>query len=260
MARTYTVGIIPDVHIPFHDEAAYALALTVLRELDPKELVLIGDYGDFYSVTSHPKGPEIRTNFLDEVKAVNEHLDELDDMFPSAMKMYLSGNHEDRMARYIAKNAPELYGFPNMKWHQVLRLEQRRRWQWQDYTKDQLYRIGNTDLYTRHKPFATGRGHGIGTAEKGGLCLAYGHLHKVSGMNINHLDGTQIFSYCVGWLGDNKSPATAYLANPDQWALNVASVVVDPNTWDFFFQNHRIIRSGKKLRCLVNGTIYEVKA
>jgi len=54
-SQTRTALIIPDAHIPFHDKQAYGLMLKVAQDVMPDEIVILGDYGDFNSVSGHDK-------------------------------------------------------------------------------------------------------------------------------------------------------------------------------------------------------------
>jgi hypothetical protein len=51
------VLFVPDTHRPFHDRRAWRLFLTVARDLKPKTIVSIGDFADFFGVSSHSKDP-----------------------------------------------------------------------------------------------------------------------------------------------------------------------------------------------------------
>lgn len=80
--------------------------MKVARALNPKHLVIIGDFADCYSVSDHDKDPEHATRFAEEVADVEDGLDELDSL-GATNKLYIEGNHEDRVRRYVMKH-PEL--------------------------------------------------------------------------------------------------------------------------------------------------------
>jgi hypothetical protein len=46
-----TTLVIPDTHRPYHDPAAFAVALEVAREIRPHRVVIIGDWQDCYSAS-----------------------------------------------------------------------------------------------------------------------------------------------------------------------------------------------------------------
>jgi hypothetical protein len=112
--KAKTVGtalIIPDCHVPFADQRAYNLMLSVAQEIpDLSELVILGDYADFYAVSSHGKHPEYMHVLMDEVSQVRKELERLAKMFPNTKRVFLQGNHEYRLERYIYDKCPDLFG------------------------------------------------------------------------------------------------------------------------------------------------------
>jgi len=103
-----TVLIVPDTHRPFHDVKAWSLFMRCARMLQPKHLVIIGDFADCYAVSEHAKSPDMVDIFAEEIDDVRNGLDQLDAL-GAKHKYYIEGNHEDRIARYVAKH-PELKG------------------------------------------------------------------------------------------------------------------------------------------------------
>lgn len=83
---------VPDVHRPYHDKRAWKLFMQVAKEFKPDTIVSIGDFGDFYSVSSHSKALNRDRKLKWEVASVNEGLDELDTLGASR-KIFIEGNH-----------------------------------------------------------------------------------------------------------------------------------------------------------------------
>ena len=98
---------VPDMHAPFHDEKVVRCLLKVAKECDVDEIVYIGDFCDFYSVSAHDKSPERRENLEEELRGCRKLIRRFD-RTGVRRHTYLGGNHEHRLARYIAKRAPEL--------------------------------------------------------------------------------------------------------------------------------------------------------
>ena len=104
---TKTALVIPDCHIPYHDERAYNLMIQVAQDLGHiDEIVILGDYADFYAINSHGKDPDIQHLLEDEVYEVIEKLKQLNKLFPTAKKVFICGNHEYRLDRYIKNRCP----------------------------------------------------------------------------------------------------------------------------------------------------------
>ena len=74
------------------------------QDLNPDEICILGDFADFYSVSSHSKDPRIFNLLVDEVSAVCNRLDEIDKLFPKAKKVFLEGNHENRLNNILINN------------------------------------------------------------------------------------------------------------------------------------------------------------
>jgi predicted phosphodiesterase len=100
------VGIMSDIHFPFHDLDALLCAIKHLRDQQIDCLYLNGDIFDFYSISRHEKDKDLR-DFPREVELCRDFVRKLRDIFPSIPIYYKMGNHEDRYARSLAIQAEE---------------------------------------------------------------------------------------------------------------------------------------------------------
>ena len=64
--------VLSDIHIPYHDQAALALALAYARDYRPTHIVLNGDILDAQEISSHPKDKHNPITFQDENKPPDE--------------------------------------------------------------------------------------------------------------------------------------------------------------------------------------------
>lgn len=101
------IGLIYDVHIPFHDKGALELALSWLKGQDIDCLVLGGDIIDCYDLSKFEKELGARP-FWEEIKMLTDFLDDLRDNFPDQGIIYKFGNHENRYKRYLQRQAREI--------------------------------------------------------------------------------------------------------------------------------------------------------
>jgi hypothetical protein len=227
--------LIPDTHRPYHHRAAYKLMLKIAQRLKPDEVVIMGDYADFYAVQMHgARHPKLLHDLKEEIDDVNKGLDEIDDVFPKARKIYVEGNHETRLERFLVTHALPVYGLYTIK--TLLKMDTRKNWQWVSYNSDQRYRIFNSGLYVRHEPFASSPKQSIQRA----LCShAYGHVHRIEESNAVSLDQRHLVAFSPGWLGDRRMDVFKYLKSTAQWQLGFAVIYVDDITGTFF---HEIIR------------------
>lgn len=208
------------------------------------EVVLLGDYADFYGVSRHLKDPRVGQKLRDEVESVNEGLDELDRLFPDTKKVFLEGNHEQRLERYFVERAPEVFGVTEAR--TLFRMSERKHWQYIGFDRNQVYKVLDSELYARHRPLAVNPLTGL---QKGFVSLVFGDIHKILEMQAVGLDKKTRVAFCPGWLGDVKHRVFDYMASTPQWQHGFALVTVDGNSKNF---HHEIIQI-KDGVCVVHG-------
>lgn len=113
------VGVISDLHIPYHDERAVAEAVAYLRKRKPDVLLLNGDYGDWYSVSRYMKDPKKR-RLKREIKMQRDGLKWLRSQFPKARIVAKEGNHEARWSHYLWNSSVEISEFPQISLPRIL--------------------------------------------------------------------------------------------------------------------------------------------
>lgn len=242
--------IIPDTHVPFEDKQAYSMMLNVAEDVQPEEIVILGDFGDFYSINSHGVDARLRhLNLVDEIAAVNDRLDELDELFPEARKVFIAGNHEHRLARYINNKAPELIGMAEVD--HLFSLHTRRNWKFVPYGPTQLYQVLGSHLFARHEPLSGSAHAAYQTVVKAGCSVVFGHIHRIQEYQVVMMDGKNHRGISVGWLGDETHHVMEYVGGHHQWAkgFGVVDVLRDGT---FFHQTVHII-GGK---CSYGGMVY----
>lgn len=211
------------------------------------EIVLLGDYADFYPVSRHQKHPHVSHGLQQEVESVNEGLDQLDKLWPDARKVYLEGNHEFRLESFLVEKAPSLFGVTECK--TLFRINQRPLWSYHRFDRRQAYRILGSELYARHRPLATNPKSGLLRAM---VSYCYGDIHKIEEAQAVGLDGRTYVAFCPGWLGDETKQVFDYMAAQPQWQLGFAFVSVD-SLKNFHHQivpikNNRAIFNGKEFK------------
>lgn len=250
MSKTRTSLIISDPHFPIVDRRAYNLMLEVACAV-PKiyEVVLLGDFADCYGVSAWGKDPAIEFKLIDEVNSVNEGLDELDLLFPKAKKVYLYGNHEKRLERFIEKKAPELFGITNIA--SLFKLVERK-YKIVPYGPMQLYSVGGGDLKARHSPIGGYLHAAHNTIVKAGCSMIMGCGHRILESQAVTIAGEIHRGIMTGWLGDGTHSVMQYTKGHQQWSkgFSITETLPDGN---FFNQLVHIIDN----KCLYNGKIYK---
>jgi predicted phosphodiesterase len=113
------VGVLSDVHIPFHDDRAFTAAVSYLKKRKPNVLLLNGDFADFYSISRFTKNPKKR-NFKREVRMLREAIAWLRSEFRSARIVYKLGNHDERLDIWLYNHAVEISDLPQVRLPAIL--------------------------------------------------------------------------------------------------------------------------------------------
>ena len=244
--------IIPDCHIPYNSDKAYDLMLQVACDL-PRidEITILGDYADFYCINDHgSKSPKVEQLLSKEIEGVNERLDELDFLFPKAEKVFIQGNHEYRLERFLLKYAPAL--FEHVTCPKLFELEKRKNWTWIPYGPEQLHSILKSKLFARHEPLGSSP---KATATKALCSLVYGHIHRIEESHMVGIDGTDHVVFSCGWLGDKGNKEVfGYVKNQPQWQLGFSVAYVNPNNGYFYHHRIHILNN---YTCFFNGKLYK---
>lgn len=202
---------IPDTHRPYHDERAVQLVLKVAREIKPKRVVVLGDYGDFYCTSRHPKNPNRQRDLEFEVNSSNAGLDELDEL-GAEEKIFVAGNHEDNLERYLAEKAPELFNM--VKLEKLFRLKERG---WRYVRYKEFCRVGK--VYVTHETGNAGQNAHLQAAAKFGSNTIIGHTHRCAIAYKTSVTGKQHVAAMFGWLGDKKKAEYMHNVNTTDWML-----------------------------------------
>lgn len=239
----YLVGralVIPDCHIPYHDKNNFDLMVKVAKQSNITEVVILGDFGEYYFASSHANNPGVRKDAVWELTEIRRHLVILEKAFPKAKKVFIEGNHEYRLPRYLASSAAELDGIPEVSVPRLLRLREGG-WHWVPYGPNQLYQIANSYLFARHEPYSNGTHVAHASVVKAGLSIIFGHCHRIMESQVVMADGANHRGVSPGWLGDKTHPIFNFVKNHHQWAdgFSIVDIMSDGT---FFNHTTHIIR------------------
>ena len=116
------IGILSDIHFPYHDLTALTCAIKHLKEEEIDCLYLNGDIQDFYSISRHEKEKDMR-DFKREVDMNRDFLQKLRDIFRTIPIYYKLGNHENRFARALNVEAEEFAQLADLQFNIFFRLD-----------------------------------------------------------------------------------------------------------------------------------------
>lgn len=243
-SRLETTLIVPDVHAPFHDVDAWELMLEAGRRIRPDAVVVMGDLIDCYSVSRHSKDPARAGQLDSEIKAVRGMLDQLDSL-AAKEKVYIEGNHEYRLVRYIQEKAPELYGIFDMP--KLLKLEDRG-WEWVAY-RDHKRRGA---VHFTHDTGHSGRYAVYRSLDVYQHSVATVHTHRMALVVEGNAVGEPKVSAQFGWLGDVDKIDYMHRATAKKnWALGFGIGYTDKQTGHTWLTPVPII----DYRCVVDGVL-----
>jgi len=231
------VIICPDVHVPYHDERAWNVFLNACRAWKPDTLVCLGDFLDCYSISEFTKDPARQLSFADEIGAGVKACNQLQAAFAGPVK-FLGGNHEYRLDKHIAKNAPELHGVTSIP--DLLEFERRPGWQWIPYG-EQL-QIGHIRFC--HDYGAAGSRSVSQSLAATGHCVVFGHTHRAAIEYSGTTDGERHVGMTCGWLGDYDALAFSYAKRwkaRREWTHGFSTATIERATGLGWVQFHPII-------------------
>ncbi|MDO8557667.1 MAG: metallophosphoesterase [bacterium] len=124
---------ISDIHIPYEDENALSASFELIAELQPAVIFVNGDANDFADISrfaksahdelteeeaKNPKalviddgdGKRFKTRLERELEKIYNLFKRLRKIAPNARIVWIFGNHEYRLQRYVEENAAQLAG------------------------------------------------------------------------------------------------------------------------------------------------------
>lgn len=237
--------VIPDTHVPYHDKKAVELLYKVAKDFKPHTIVILGDFADFYSVSAHSKDPNRSNKLEHEVEAVNKELDRLDSL-KAKRKVFIAGNHENRLERYLADKASELFNVVSIP--ELFKLR-RRGWEYISYKMDA--KVGQINFT-----------HDVGTSGKNAVYAALntyqhnivtGHTHRLGYIIEGNAIGKPHVSASFGWLGDAKKADYMHRVKAARdWALGFGIGYMNKKTGITHLQPVPVVN----YTCVVEGKLY----
>ena len=198
MAKLRKIFLMPDLHAPYQHKQAFSCALAAIRGWKPDVFVCLGDFGDCNKISDHPKDPRRVMPFEQELQGIRAARRQLEDALDHAgcrERHMLQGNHDTRIDRYMAKNAPDMVGLVQ-PWTEAYGLGE----EWIVTPYKESLQIGHLRMshdYGRHGAHAA-RQSLLDVGEN----IAFGHTHRVQILYMGTVAGRKLVGATLGWLGD----------------------------------------------------------
>lgn len=234
LPKQYTkVGILSDIHIPYHSNEAIVPALEYLKKKGADCIILNGDVMDCYQLSRFEKDPRKR-NMKHELDATSQFLDVLKKHFPKTKIVFKIGNHEVRWMKYMVTKAPELLDIDEFRLDVLLRFGERNI----DFVhSSQMIMVGKLSVLHGHE--LVGGVGGVNPARTMFLrtneSLLVGHFHRTSSHTETSLSGRMTTTHSTGCLCYMHPDYMPY----NKWNYGFAYVEVLPSG-EYHLQNLRI--------------------
>ena len=233
------LGILSDIHVPYHSIDALTLAIKYLKDQKIDGLLLNGDTIDCHRLSRYTKDPKKR-NFaleLDTFRALFDVLKkELD------CKIYFKlGNHEIRYQNFLYEKAGELIGIEEFDFENIIKARAEGIQVIGDKT---MMKINSLNGIHGHEYFGITSPVNIarGLYQKGKVDAFQGHNHQTSTHSEPDMNGNVTTTYSIGCLSELCPDYMPY----NRWNHGCALVELDSNGIDYEFHNKRIYK-GKVL-------------
>jgi len=214
---------IPDCHVPYHDKDAFNLMLKVGKAFKPDHAIILGDFADFYGVSSHSKDPNRALKLKEEIDATKDALDQIISI-GAKNNVFVSGNHEDRLERYLRDKAPELFNFISIP--KILELKEKG-FKYTPYK--QAYKIGKLNI--THDTGVAGRFAHYKALDTFQHNIIIGHTHRIGYAVEGDAQGQRHLGAMLGWLGDvNEIDYMHQVKARKEWSLGFGIGYLDPKT------------------------------
>jgi len=260
MAITKT-GVINDLHlIPGSPTPPVDLVLDAFEDIGLDRIVLNGDLLDFINVNMWgPKHPDVICTLQDEIICGREFLEKLRKRFPKIPIIFLFGNHEDRLDRFILKNSKPFWDV--LRLEKMLTLEELDI-EWYEYNYE--YQLEKTNLYIQHSPPSYGvNGARTSLLMKLDRNFIYACSHREQHAAITGASGNTYRCWFNGWLGSTTmnrqhEKVFGYCKGHTNWQ-RCAGVAYTIDETEFFYNQFEIkeVVKDEKYQLLLEGAIYE---
>lgn len=193
------MGIISDIHLPYHDELATRTAIEYIKKEGVDAVLLNGDIIDFYGISRFDRNPS-KPKMREEFDQLQYFLTSLKAYFPDTKIYYKIGNHEERWQKYFYTKAPELFGIHEFEFAEITKLREHKI---ELIEGKQIIKFGALNIIHGHEfgestfsPVNAARG----TFIKALASTVHGHNHSTSSHHQNNLNEDAMAVWSIGCL------------------------------------------------------------
>lgn len=230
------VGILSDVHVPYHNISALSTAIGYLKKQKVDALLLNGDTIDCHRLSRFIKDPKSR-DFKGELDCLKELFNVLEKQLKC--KIYFKiGNHENRYQHFLQEKAKELIGIEEFDFENIIKARARGI---EIIQSNRFMKLNSLNGIHGHEyiggiaaPVNVARGLYL----RGKVSAFQGHNHASSEHTETDMDGKVTTTWSIGCLCE-LHPEYMPL---NRWNHGCADVDLDSNGVDYEFRNKRIYK------------------
>jgi predicted phosphodiesterase len=235
--------VLSDIHIPYHDRDALAIALEFTEDIKPDKIILAGDIIDFYAVSKYMKDPLRIDTLQSEIDETRAFLNVLRDKHLGASITIIPGNHEVRLEKFLIDKASALTSLRCLSIDDLFGLSQNG-----IVFSDASVMLGKLEVthgeYARKTPGGSVKGH----FEKSASSVLVGHVHR---LNTNrYTNGWGVHTVVENGCLCMTSPEYSRV---NDWQQGFSVVRYNEKTGDFIVEQHNIV--GGKL--ITSDRVYQ---
>ena len=239
--------ILNDIQLPFADRPVLDKVIDFIYELSVDQVILNGDIVDCFTLSDFDRNPLTEATLLDEIREAQLLMTDFEHI---EYKVWIGGNHEDRLRRYIWNHAKAFAGIAGLEFENLFDLSAYG-FNWIPYGSGlDLGRLYVTHgEYVRTSSGASARKH----FEEYGTSVIHGHTHRLGAyyktrrrkMSVAYENGCLCSMYPGEWC-----------RNPD-WQQGFSVVHSEPSG-EFNVQQVPIFAVGEKKVFYYGGEKFEI--
>lgn len=234
------VGILSDVHLPYHNIDALTCAITYLKKEKVDAILLNGDTMDCHQLSRFIRDPKKR-DFKYELDTLKAFMGVLDKQLKCKV-FFKIGNHEARYEKFLMEKANELKGVEEFEFENIIKARAKGI---EIIASNRFMKLNELNGIHGHEyiggisaPVNVARGLYL----RGKVSAFQGHNHSTSEHSETDMNGKITTTWSIGCLSE-LHPAYMPL---NKWNWGCAMVELDSNGKDYQFFNKRIF-NGKIL-------------
>ena len=232
-----------DSHIPYEDVKVLELILDFTCREKPDMIAILGDFVDFYSISRFATEPDRANSLQEELDRAVMYLSMLRSHNPKAEIVYVQGNHEKRLTKYMWTTGRELSCLRSLKLPELLQLDKLNiRYEENGFWLGNLF-LTHGSIVRKHASYTA-----KGELDKNGCNGISGHTHRDGKHTVRNRNGSFVWyeNYCTCELDPE------YIDGIANWSqgFSVVTTIGD----DFYVEQVHVKKSGKYI---YGGKVYK---